>query len=230
MKREVSSERLYESFLQVNQVALTVPAHETVFRGMCEALKNVMPYERAGLALYDPDREDLKIIDLYGPFENSIFRVGQLLSRDGTQSAWAFENKTPLFRSDLQKQCRFPADRDILQEGYRSLCSVPLLVGESSIGVVTVAATRRNQLSMHHARMLQEMSNQIALAIHCKSLTCPSHTQTKLVCPRCIGAAGGQATVTKHREHLSTWGKQGGRGRKRKRSDLNSLANPGSSE
>ena len=122
MKREVLTERCYRLLLRVNQVALTTPPSESVFRGMCEVLKKMVPYQRAALALYDPDCEGLKIIDLYGPFEDSFFHVGQLLSREGTQTAWVFEHKTPLFRDDLQQQSRFAADKHVLQEGYRYVC------------------------------------------------------------------------------------------------------------
>lgn len=215
MKRGGWIERRYRSLLQVNAVALNSATSEAVFRGMCIALKRLVPYERAALALYDPDHDALKIVDLYGPYENSSVRVGQLLSREDTQSGWAFDHKRPLFRRDLEKESRFVTDKEILQEGYRSMCSVPLMVLGHSIGVVTVTATKKNQLSMDHAEAVQEMSNQIALAINCNVLRCATHTGTKLVCPRCIGAAGGQATVAKHREYLSSWGKKGGRGKKR---------------
>jgi hypothetical protein len=79
---------------------------------------------------------------------------------------------------------------------------------------VTVLSERKNRFSVAHAEIVQEMSNQIALAVGSTILKCPTHANTKLVCPRCIGAAGGKTTVSKHREHLSKWGKKGGRGRK----------------
>jgi formate hydrogenlyase transcriptional activator len=214
MSRQGMMAQRYKSLLQVNEVALNNSTTEGVFQGMCEVLKNMVPYERAGLSLYDPDHDSLKLVGIYGPHENSIFRVGHLLSRKTTQTGWVFEHKTRMFRRDLAKDFRFPADQDIVDEGYHSLCSVPLIVQGNSIGVVTVLAARKNQLSVNHAEVVEQMSNQITLAISSAMPRCPTHANTKLICPRCIGAAGGKTTVSKHRENLSNWGKKGGRGRK----------------
>jgi len=204
----------YKALLQVNEVALTKSTTEEVFQGMCVALKKMVPYDRAGLSLYDPHDDGLKIVAINVPPENSIFRVGRLLDRKATQTGWVFEHKATMLRRDLAKEFRFPADKDIVDDGYHSLCSVPLIVQGNSIGVVTVLGARKNQLSANDAEIVEEMSNQIALAISSIMLRCPKHTNTKLVCPRCIGAAGGKTTVSKHREDLSNWGKKGGRGRK----------------
>jgi hypothetical protein len=101
-----------------------------------------------------------------------------------------------------------------MDEGYFSVCSVPLLVRGTCLGVVTVGAAKKRQLSVSDAEILQQLSNQITLAVNAYFLNCPTHTGTKLLCPRCIGAAGGKTTVAKHRQNLSDWGRRGGRGRK----------------
>ena len=36
-----------------------------------------------------------------------------------------------------------------------------------------------------------------------------------LICPRCIAGDGGRSTAARHKEQLSEWGRQGGRGRKK---------------
>jgi len=204
----------YRALLQVNEVALTGSTTEELFGGMCAALRRLLPYDRAGLSLYDPDCDSLKIVALYGPHENSIFRLGHLLDRKTSQTGWVFEHQTYIIRRDLAKEVRFPADRLTINEGYRSICSVPLIVRGNSIGVVSVLSRRKSDFSTGDARILQEVSNQIALAINSIIPRCHNHMNTKLVCPRCIGAAGGKATVSKHRQKLSDWGKRGGRGRK----------------
>jgi GAF domain-containing protein len=214
MGQDVSIADRYRAVLKVNQIALTSPTTEAVFQGMCAALKTLVRYDRAGITLYDPYADGLRLIATYGPHENSIFRIGHLLGRKDTQTGWTFEHQQRTIRRDLRKELRFPFDRHTLDEGYRSLCSVPLLVRGSSIGVVSIIGARSNQFSSRDADILQEMSNQIALAISSLTLQCPTHVKTRLVCPRCIGAAGGKKTVTKHRDALSIWGKKGGRGRK----------------
>jgi len=205
----------YWALLQVNEVALAKSTAGDLFTGMCDVLAKLLSFDRAGLSVYDPERDSLKIVALYGHHENSVFRPGRLLDRETTQTGWVFDNKTQIIRRDLPNEVRFPADRVTIDEGYRSLCSVPLIVWGNSIGVVTTLSERKNEFSVEHAQIVQQFSNQIALAVNSITPRCVRHTNTNLICPRCIGAAGGKTTVSKHRKDLSTWGKKGGRGHKK---------------
>ncbi|HZP63755.1 MAG TPA: GAF domain-containing protein [Terriglobales bacterium] len=207
--------RRYNLLLHINEVARTQSTPQTVFQGFCVGLSELISYDRAGLSLYDSDHDCLKIIDMYGPHEGSVFRVGRLFHRNSTHTGWVFDHKATIVRGNLKGDLRFPTDKETVNEGYQSLCSVPLVVRGNSIGVVTLVGAKKNQFSPGEVEIVEQMANQIALAIHSLVLSCPVHQSTKLVCPRCIGAAGGKTTVSKHRGNLSTWGKKGGRGRKR---------------
>jgi formate hydrogenlyase transcriptional activator len=204
----------YSSLRKASEIALTTTTAEGIFQRVCDLLKKVVPYDRAGLSLYDADNDGLKIVDIYGPHENSVFRVGHLLGRKTCQTGWVFEHKQTLFRRDLAAESKFPSDKRIIDEGYRSICSVPLVVRGNSLGVLSVIGSRQNQLSVDHAEIVEAVSQQVALALASIVPRCLTHTNTKVVCPRCIGAAGGKTTVLKHREDLSNWGRKGGRGRK----------------
>jgi len=48
---------------------------------------------------------------------------------------------------------------------------------------------------------------------------CPKHS-VRMICPKCIASSGGRRTTTKYRDRLSSWGKMGGRGRKKRFSPL----------
>ena len=43
---------------------------------------------------------------------------------------------------------------------------------------------------------------------------CPKHS-VKMICPKCIASSGGRRTTTKYRDRLSSWGKMGGRGKRK---------------
>lgn len=215
MNLNVKVAQRHRALLQVNRIALTTSTTQELFAGMCEALRKLVHYDRAGLSVYDADHDSLKIVALYSGYRNSVFHPGLLLGRTNSQAGWVFEHQTHVIRRDLKKEGRFTTDSLTLEGGYRSLCSVPLVVYGNSIGVVTIASEQKNGFSKSHAQILQEISDQIALAINSITPKCHVHKETRLVCPRCIGAAGGKVTVSKHREHLSNWGKKGGRGRKK---------------
>jgi len=205
----------YRTLLEVNRAAITQPAPENVFRGMCEAVKRVMPYDRAGLSLYQPEEDALKIVASEGSFADSFFRIGALLGRKESHDGWAFEQQRTIVRRDLERERQFAIEEHTLEEGLRSYCAVPLIVRGESIGVVIILSCRRNQYSEKHAQFLEELSNQIALAMKTFMPYCPSHLRTKLICPKCIASWGGQKTTAKYKEQLSGWGKKGGRGNKK---------------
>src|SRR5438552_9882331 len=48
---------------------------------------------------------------------------------------------------------------------------------------------------------------------------CPKHS-VRMICPKCIASSGGRRTTTKYRDRLSSWGKMGGRGRKKRLNPL----------
>jgi len=206
--------RRYRALLTVNQIATTESTINDAFQGMCAELRKLLPYDRAGLTLYDAKHDSLRIESLYGQYENSVFEVGGLLPRKHSHNGLTFDSQRLTRRRDLAREFQFPSEKRTLDEGYRSLCSVPLIYRKNSLGVVTIVGARKNQFSVVHGQVLQELSNQITTAIAAIRRICPIHLNTNLICPKCLGAAGGRATVSKHRDHLSEWGKKGGRGKK----------------
>jgi formate hydrogenlyase transcriptional activator len=204
----------YRALLEVNTAAITQSVPEGVFRGMCDAVKRVIPYDRAGLTLYEPGEDAFELVARDGSFPDSFFRIGVMLDRKESHDGWALEHQRSIIRRDLETERQFPIEEHTLAEGLRSYCAVPLIVRGDSIGVVTRLSFRKNQYSEKHARFLQEVSNQIVLAIGTFMPHCPIHSRTRLICPKCLASSGGHATTTKYKEKLSGWGKKGGRGRK----------------
>ena len=204
---------LCRAVIAVNRVAILENAPEKVFYKMCEALKRVMRYDRAGLTVYDPKHDTLKIAALYGSYENSFFRVGDFLGRGNSQNGWTFEHQSGTLRRDLAKEHQFGLEKYTVEEGFRSLCSVPLVVHGKSVGVVTILSRQRNQYSDRHGQSLQDVANQIAFPVAMLSPHCLRHPQSKLMCPSCVGSGGGRTTTAKYKEQLSVWGQKGGRGK-----------------
>jgi transcriptional regulator with GAF, ATPase, and Fis domain len=210
----------YRTLLEVNKAAITQPTPDKVFESMCAALKQLILFDRAGLTLYEPEQDALKLIARQGKFANSYFRVGVLLGREECHDGWALEHGSRIIRRDVEAEHQFPAEERTLAEGLHSYCAVPLIVRGESIGVVTLLSRRKNQFSERHAEFLQQAANQIVLAIKSFNPHCSQHLKTKLFCPRCIASSGGQKTTTKYKEHLSNWGKRGGRGKKNRAGGL----------
>ena len=68
-----------------------------------------------------------------------------------------------------------------------------------------------------HAR--QARRSEILGLLATEAPYCPKHS-VRMICPKCIASSGGRRTTTKYRDRLSSWGKMGGRGRKKRFSPL----------
>jgi len=215
MTARLNTTQRYTAILEVNQAAITQPGINEVFRGTCQAVKRVLPYDRIGLSLYAHEKGALKLAAAEGCSPDSFYRVGLMLDCKETHHGWVFQNKKAMVRRDLQKEMEFQVEKHSVIEGIRSYCAVPLVLRGDSVGVMIILSSQKNRYSKKHAEFLQEVSDQLVLAVRCLLPSCPRHFSTSLICPRCIASGGGRATAAKHRAQLSDWGKQGGRGRKK---------------
>jgi len=205
----------YDTLLEVNRVAITQDAPENIFEGMCGALKRVFPYDRAGLMLYQPEVDALKIVALHGGVPGSFFQIGRLLGTRQSPHGQAFLSQRIVLRRNIETERQFAVEEQTLADGLRSYCAVPLVARGNSIGVVSVVSFRKNQFSEPQAKFLREACDQIVLAVKTFLPYCDKHLRSRMVCPKCIASAGGRITTAKYREQLSAWGKQGGRGRRK---------------
>lgn len=204
----------YKTLLEVNQATITQVSPEAIFTDTCAAMGRVLRFDRAGLMMYEPEEDALKVVGLHGSLPGSFFRIGARIARQKTPHGLALEMQEPVIRRDIEAEGLFAIEKLSLSEGLRSYCAVPLVVRGRSIGVVTVLSYQKKQYSKRHAQFLQETSNQMVMAVLSFIHVCGNHPTSRLICPRCIGASGGQRTTQKYREQLSEWGKKGGRGRR----------------
>lgn len=205
----------YATILEVNQAAITQPGINEVFSGACQALKKVLPFDRMGLSLYAPEKRALKLAATEGCSPDSFYRTGLMLECKETHHGWVFQHKKAMVRRDLQQEIEFQIEQRNVTEGIRSYCAVPLIVRGDSLGVMIILSCQKNRYSTEHVEFLQEVSDQVGLAVKSLMPSCSKHFDTNLVCPRCIASTGGRTTAVKHKAQLSAWGKQGGRGRRK---------------
>ena len=211
----LTTRKRYEALRRIGTVVTTLPTSAEIFRAFCAVAKNVVAFDRAGLMLYDPERDRLKVAGLSGSLPDSFFRIGAELNPGDTPHGIAFYDKRIVVRSDISTEAEFDIEAVSLAEGLRSYCAVPLVVRGTSLGVVTMLRYKRRAYTEEHAKFIQEMSSQVALAIASLAPFCGKHPKSRLICPRCIASAGGLSTAAKYKDQLAAWGRQGGRGKRR---------------
>ncbi len=159
-----SAER-YRTLLEINNAIITNLTQESLLHAICDALQRVLPVYRAALTFYDPEKDTIRILALSTHWNSGYFQTGVDINRKDTASGRVLEERRPLLCHDTETNRHFPVERRLLDEGIRSYCIVPLILGGSIIGTLNIGSDKKGQYSNEDAEFLQEVANQVALAI-----------------------------------------------------------------
>ena len=106
-----------------------------------------MPFDRAAMTLYVPEKAVFRYLGVESRLTSEYFRPGMEFKRGASVSALAFDQQRAVVRRDLEKEQQYSNDQQLVREGLRSDCIVPLIVRGKSIGTLNVASGTTNQYS-----------------------------------------------------------------------------------
>jgi formate hydrogenlyase transcriptional activator len=161
---ESTAER-YRTLLEINNAIITNLTHKDLLRSVSEILRRIVPLDGAIITVYDPKTEIFRFFATETTLSTDYFRTGLEVHRKDAIVASVFDTQRPIRRRDLEHEMQFPNDPRLVAVGIRSDCIVPLIVGGKSIGTLGVGSTKKNQYSEVEQELLQEVANQIALAV-----------------------------------------------------------------
>jgi formate hydrogenlyase transcriptional activator len=154
------------SLLEINNAIINNLTQEALFASAYEAIRRVVPFDRAAFLLYQPETKTLKLLSMDSDTESEFFRLGKDYDLQETRiSAWVLDRQQAVVRGDLEKEQQSPGDQRLVAEGIQSYCVVPLVARGISIGTFTVWSETKNRYSEADSELLQEVANQVALAI-----------------------------------------------------------------
>jgi formate hydrogenlyase transcriptional activator len=158
-------EELNRSLLQINNAIITNLTQQALLRSISEALHPVISFDRCAITLYQPERDSFRFLAVEGELLSDYFRTGLEISRNETCGSWVFDQQRPLVRRDLEREQQYLNERRLAAEGIRSMCVVPLALQAKCIGLLSVVSKHRDRYSDKDATFLQEVANQVALAV-----------------------------------------------------------------
>ena len=159
------SEELNRSLLQINNAIITNLTQQALLHSISEALHHVISFDRCAITLYQPETDSFRFLAVEGELLSDYFRTGQEISRNETCGSWVFDHQRPLVRRDLEKEKQYPNEGRLAAEGIQSMCVVPLALQGKCIGLLSVVSQQRDRYSDENADFLQEVANQVALAV-----------------------------------------------------------------
>jgi formate hydrogenlyase transcriptional activator len=155
----------YRTLLEINNALIANLTQEALFRAIAVALRRVVPFDRTAIFLHDAARDALRLFVLESSLPSPYFGVGLEMSPGESHVGWAFSHRRTLRRDDLARERRYPIEDQAFADGVRAYALVPLVARDRCLGVLAVASVEPGRYSEDDVRFLQEVGNQVALAI-----------------------------------------------------------------
>jgi formate hydrogenlyase transcriptional activator len=155
----------YRTLLEINNALIANLTRDDLFRAIARAIRRVLPFDRTAIFLHDADKDVLKLFILESSLPSSYFDIGFEMAPGESHVGFVFQRQQALLRRDLGRERQYPAEDMAHRDGVRSYVVVPLIVRGRSIGTLAVASTTPDRYSAEDAKFLQEVANQVALAV-----------------------------------------------------------------
>jgi formate hydrogenlyase transcriptional activator len=153
------------ALLEINNLMISNLTQDALFRAIAQAVRRVIPFDRTALCLHDSARGVLRVAIVESSLPVTRFTVGMEFAVTDTHMGQVFRSQQPLLRGDVEVEHEYPLERLNVADGVHSLLVVPLIVRGASIGTLGVSSTAPGQYTMADAVFLQEVANQVAMAI-----------------------------------------------------------------
>jgi formate hydrogenlyase transcriptional activator len=138
---------------------------DQLFKAISASLRRVTHHDYAALILPDTE-DDLRLYAVDFPQGSGLIRPDMRFPKRGSLAGRAFTGGKPLLVSRL-RVAEYPAEaaRMLYAEGLRSVCCLPLVNRERTVGVLTVATRNERAFSVEDTDLLLQVANQVAIAV-----------------------------------------------------------------
>ena len=139
-----------------------------LFIAISGLLRKIIHHDYAALILPSAGRDLLRVYALDFPAGKGLIHQGTTFSIEASPAGYTYSQRQPLLVDNLFGQlARFPSEftRQLLQEGIRCACWLPLVNRDRALGVLGVASKRESALSRDDLDLLTQVANQAAIAV-----------------------------------------------------------------
>lgn len=152
----------YRTLLAINNAVAACQSRDELIQALQEHLQRSLAFDRISFALYDLGQGTHSFYAVGGAASDYV-KVGRSFNVQENYPNVALTQ--PLIRHDLSALPRNEIEERIYAEGIHSYCIVPLLMHGYPLGTLNVASRARHQYTEADAAFLQEVAQQIALAV-----------------------------------------------------------------
>lgn len=152
--------------LEVNNAVVSILELKPLFAAITISLRKVIQHEYTSLALYEAESHRLRLHALDFPAGKGLIQEGIEAPIEDSPGGLAFIARKPVlvnagdlegFHSEFVKQ--------LMAEGVRSVCCLPLITPSRILGTLNLASVRDGNFTQGDAEVLSQVANQIAIAL-----------------------------------------------------------------
>ena len=152
--------------LDVNNAVVSKLELGNLFATMVTSLRRVIPHEATSLYFYNSDAKNFRRQVLNFPSGKGLLGGSQSIALDDTPAGEAFRSRQTICwqETDLHQ---FHSDTagQLIAEGVKSGCCVPLMLPDRVLGTLNVGSTRPSAFSAADADLLTQVAGQVAIAL-----------------------------------------------------------------
>src|ERR1700681_657316 len=166
-QRQLAQERdRLRVLLEVNNAIVSKLDLRSLLNAISASLRRVIHHEYTSLALYEEDKNRMRVLALDFPQGKGLIHEEMLVPLDGSIAGSAFRNRRPVVRAHTGIG-RFdsPTSRLMRDEGVRSVVSMPLITHDRALGTLSLASLRDAAFQQGDVDLLVQVAGQVAIAV-----------------------------------------------------------------
>ena len=136
------SEQTQRMLLELTNAGVTHLDRDALWRATAEALVEVVPLDRTSIALWDRERDTLRVAGMVDRRDGTHESLGQgtEFPREESDLAEVVTSRRPEIRGDLVGTARSETERRLEAQGIRSYVSLPLVGKRGVLGALNVGS------------------------------------------------------------------------------------------
>jgi formate hydrogenlyase transcriptional activator len=166
-QRQLAQERdRLRVLLEVNNAMVSKLDLRSLLNAISASLRRVIHHEYTSLALYEEDKNRMRMLALDFPQGKGLIHEEMLVPLEGSIAGSAFRTRRPVVLDHAAMEgFDSPTSRLMRDEGVRSVVSMPLITHDRALGTLSLASLRDAAFQQGDVDLLVQVAGQVAIAV-----------------------------------------------------------------
>jgi formate hydrogenlyase transcriptional activator len=166
-QRQLAQERdRLRVLLEVNNAMVSELDLRALLNAISASLRRVIHHEYTSLALYEEDKNKMRVLALDFPQGKGLIHEEMLVPLEGSIAGSAFRSRRPVVLDHTAMEgFDSPTSRLMRDEGVRSVVSMPLITHDRALGTLSLASLRDAAFEQGDVDLLVQVAGQVAIAV-----------------------------------------------------------------